>query len=648
MFDYLRKTRISAAHGINDFTMTRGSFSYDQEITDKTELSLKEAIDTADGFELIFEASDEKFRLSVEKNEELIKVSFIVPDNTKYNRFRFTFPCEKGLHYYGCGEVHSAFDLRGEKIRIFVAEHQNSERIDKKVAILESNGGKYDKVLPLGDYESYYAQPTFTTSGKWFFHADTEAFSELDFTKDGEISFTTQEPPVFWIGWGDSFEEVSEKMTALIGRQKPLPDWVYDGAIPAVQGGTEIIDKKIEKALAKGAEICGIWSQDWCGCRRTGFGYQVMWNWQWDRELYRDLDKKIGEWKAKGIRFLGYINPFIALERDLYKYASEKGYCVKDREGKDYLVTITTFPAAMIDLTNPEAWEWYKSVIKENMIGFGLGGWMADFGEYLPTDCVLFSGEDPEFLHNQWPALWAKLNREAVDEAGAGEDVLFFTRAGYTGTAEYSPMMWTGDQHVDWTVDDGITSVIPATLSLAMSGFGMTHSDVGGYTTIAMINRSKELLLRWEEMNAFSPLYRFHEGNRPTLNVQFDDDEELLDQLARMSRIHKGLKPYLKDLEKLNCEKGIPVMRPLFYHYDEKRSYEEMTEYLLGSDILVAPVLKENAKSREVWLPEDNWVHLFTKEEYLGGNFDVEAPIGKPPVFIKKNSEYYDYLMSLI
>ena len=65
----------------------------------------------------------------------------------------------------------------------------------------------------------------------------------------------------------------------------------------------------------------------------------------------------------------------------------------------------------MVYLTNPEAYEWIKSVIKKNMIDFGLDGWMADFGEYLPTDCVLFSGEDAEKVHNSWPARWAKVNR---------------------------------------------------------------------------------------------------------------------------------------------------------------------------------------------------------------------------------------------
>lgn len=645
--DGIKRIRITAASGKNHFVMERGCFTYDQESTDPEELILKDIKDTISGFELTYESGEDTYLLRAEEINGLLRLELKTPQNLKYNRFNISFPVEKGLHFYGCGETHHAFDLKGHKVRIFVAEHQNIKRTDKKMEFYgpleEPEGNLFD----FDEYESYYAQPTFTTSGKWFLHAETKRYAEFDFSKPGEVSLNFQEAPVFWTGEGDTYEEVSEKLTSLTGRQPELPDWIYDGAIPAIQGGTEIIDLKLKRAREAGAKVCGVWSQDWCGCRRTGFGYQVMWNWQWDRELYKDLDKKIIEWKKDGIRFLGYINPFLAIERELYREASERGYCVKDKEGKDYLVTITTFPAAMIDLTNPEAWEWYKDVIKENMIGLGMGGWMADFGEYLPTDCVLHSGEDPEVLHNSWPALWAKLNREAIEESGKLGEVFFFTRAGYTGTPEYSTMMWTGDQHVDWSQDDGISSVIPATLSLAMSGYGITHSDAGGYTTNDLMHRSKELLLRWEEMNVFSPLYRFHEGNRPVSNVQFDEDEELLTNFARCSVLHAGLKNYLKELEKENSDRGIPVMRPLFYHYDEEKSYTEKTEYLLGRDILVAPVLKKGAVSRRVWLPEDEWVHAFTGDEFGGGTYNVDAPIGTPPVFVRKRSDSFEYITNL-
>ena len=218
----------------------------------------------------------------------------------------------------------------------------------------------------------------------------------------------------------------------------------------------------------------------------------------------------------------------------------------------------------------------------------------------------------------------------------------------FTGTVKDSAMMWTGDQHVDWSIDDGMPSVIPATLSLAMSGFGISHSDVGGYTTIMHMRRSKELLMRWEEMNVFSPLYRFHEGNQPGNNVQFNEDKELLAHLAKCTKWHSALADYLKGLVSQTTEKGTPVMRPIFYHYDEPWAYSETTEYLLGRDILVAPVLKAGAKGRNVTLPDDTWVHLFTGEEYKKGSVYVDAEIGQPPVFVRKESSDLDFLMGII
>ena len=640
---------LQVGSGTNDFKMSRGSFKYRQHIDQKIKLDHVSS-DTSENVTTIkFQAAHSDITVIAQittLDNGITKLSFL-GDTGKFNRFWISFKSNESEHIYGCGETYSKFDLKGEKVRIFVAEHQNANRIGKKI-IKEKIFGKHpEKTLSFDKYESYYAQPTFVSSDKYFLHVDVSAYSEFDFREKDHTTLYTQETPVIYFYKAQSFEELSGKLSELLGHQRTLPSWVYKGAILAIQEGTEKIDEKIKKVEEKGGKICGIWSQDWCGCRRTGFGYQVMWNWQWDKDLYHNLDIKIKEWKQKGIRFLGYINPFIALEGELYKTASKEGFCVKAKDGSDYLVTITTFPAAMVDFTNPRAYDWYKSLIKENMIGLGMGGWMADFGEYLPLDCMLYSGEDPQILHNRWPAIWAQMNKEAIEECGISDEVFFFTRAGHTGTSSASAMMWTGDQHVDWSVDDGIASVIPATLSLAMSGYGLTHSDVGGYTTIMHMTRSKELLLRWEEMNVFSPLFRSHEGNQPSRNVQFDGDDELLGQLSRTSRLHDRLAFYIKACVEENATRSLPVMRPLFYHYDEKEAYTEKTEYLLGRDILVAPVLKEKAVSREVYLPDDTWIHLFTKKEYKGGRYEIEGKVGMPPVFVRKNAELFEKLIEV-
>lgn len=644
---------VSIGSGENQFSMSRGSFKYKQKISGKRKLTLQNQEKTEEGYLLTYvdpkgsSAKEQVHQFAVTQQGSQIRLAYVGEEKPGVNRYWLTFVTNPKEHIYGCGETYSELDLKGQNVRIWVAEHQNTGRISKKI-IKEKLLGKHpDKKLSFDKYESYYAQPTFVSSDKYYVHCDINAYSEFDFTDAGKITLYFQEPPVIITDSGQDFAEVSRKLTGLLGRQKALPDWLYDGVILGIQEGTDVVDAKIRKAKEAGVPVVGVWCQDWSGCRRTGFGYQVMWNWEWDQELYPGLDKKIAEWKDEGVRFLGYINPFIAIEKDLYAYASEHGYCVRDREGKDYLVTITTFPAAMVDFTNPEAYEWYKGLIKENMIGLGMGGWMADFGEYLPIDAVLYSGEDPAIIHNQWPAIWAKMNQEAVAECGKEGQVFFFTRAGHTGTIAHSHMMWTGDQHVDWSIDDGLPAVIPATLSLAMSGYGIAHSDVGGYTTIMHMRRSKELLLRWEEMNVFSPLFRTHEGNQPVNNVQFDDDEELLAQLAKCGRMHVALKDYLKGLVDEEISDGTPVMRPLFYHYDEAEAYTEKTEYLLGRDLLVAPVYEEGAKSRTIYLPSDGWVNIFDGREYAGGHMIVEAPIGKPPVFVRKDSKDYEALMQV-
>lgn len=644
---------VSIGSGENQFSMSRGSFKYKQKISGKRKLTLQNQEKTEEGYLLTYvdpkgsSAKEQVHQFAVTQQGSQIRLAYVGEEKPGVNRYWLTFVTNPKEHIYGCGETYSELDLKGQNVRIWVAEHQNTGRISKKI-IKEKLLGKHpDKKLSFDKYESYYAQPTFVSSDKYYVHCDINAYSEFDFTDAGKITLYFQEPPVIITDSGQDFAEVSRKLTGLLGRQKALPDWLYDGVILGIQEGTDVVDAKIKKAKEAGVPVVGVWCQDWSGCRRTGFGYQVMWNWEWDQELYPGLDKKIAEWKEEGVRFLGYINPFIAIEKDLYAYASEHGYCVQDREGKDYLVTITTFPAAMVDFTNPEAYEWYKGLIKENMIGLGMGGWMVDFGEYLPIDAVLYSGEDPAIIHNQWPAIWAKMNQEAVAECGKEGQVFFFTRAGHTGTIAHSHMMWTGDQHVDWSIDDGLPAVIPATLSLAMSGYGIAHSDVGGYTTIMHMRRSKELLLRWEEMNVFSPLFRTHEGNQPVNNVQFDDDEELLAQLAKCGRMHVALKDYLKGLVAEEISDGTPVMRPLFYHYDEAEAYTEKTEYLLGRDLLVAPVYEEGAKSRTIYLPSDGWVNIFDGKEYAGGHMIVEAPIGKPPVFVRKDSKDYEALMQV-
>lgn len=646
--ELLNKFQLSVGNGEDHFPMSRGSFKYQEKLHWKDTMEIIQTKE--ENGDCFFTLRSKKRgipgRLSICKKAHGYQISFEVSDSL-VNRFWLTFPTDSKEHIYGCGETFSEFDLKGQNVRIWVAEHQNTNRISKKIISEKLIGKHPERKKAFSKYESYYVQPTFVSSEHYYVHVDGSCYMEFDFRKSDATTLYMRKACPIEIGYGDTFTDVSYYLSESIGRQRELPDWLYDGVVLGIQEGCEVVDKKLQSAFAHNIPVSAVWCQDWSGCRRTGFGYQVMWNWVYDDSLYPKLQENIKRWKEQGVRFLGYINPFLAIEKEIYAYAKEHGYCVKDKKGEDYLVTITTFPAAMVDFTNPKAYSWYKSLIKENMIGIGMSGWMADFGEYLPPDCVLYSGANPKLIHNEWPAIWARMNREAIEECGMKDEVFFFTRAGYTGSVKDSAMMWNGDQHVDWSVDDGLPSVIPATLSLAMSGYGITHSDAGGYTTIMHMRRTKELLMRWEEMNAFSPLLRTHEGNQPVNNVQFDYDEELLNHLSRFAEIHVSLKPYLVDAVEQQITKGTPVMRPIFYHYEEEKAFTECTEYLLGRDLLVAPILEEGARERMVYLPDDRWIHVFTGKDYEGGNYLIDSPMGMPPVFVRKESQWLEKLTSI-
>jgi alpha-glucosidase len=301
-----------------------------------------------------------------------------------------------------------------------------------------------------------------------------------------------------------------------------------------------------------------------------------------------------------------------------------------------------------VDLTNPEARAWIKDVIQEELIGNGASGWMADFGDSLPYDAVLHSGADPKSYHNRYAEEWAGVNREALREARHGEDIVFFNRSGYTQSPGESTLFWLGDQLVDWDEHDGIKSAVTGLLSSGLSGYSLQHSDIGGYTAIdhplLKHHRSKELLMRWTELAAFTTVFRTHEGNRPEVNHQIYSDEETLRHFSRFAKVYAAWKPYRIELVKEASETGLPVVRHPFVHYpDDPEVLGLEYQFMVGSDLMVAPVLDPGEEIVEVYLPAGRWVHLWSGRKY--GSLDkgvyetVNAPVGEPAVFYKDSSD---------
>lgn len=557
------------------------------------------------------------------------------------NRLWLRVAAEPRERIWGGGEQFSYFDLRRRRFPLWVSEAGVGR--DKATPITfqadRRNGGGGDY------YTTYYPQPTYLSSRKYALHLDTTAYAAFDFRHEDFHEIEVWEIPrriELWVA--DRFVDLVGALSARFGRQPPLPAWALQGAIVGLKDGERSFER-LEAYRAAGAAVCGLWCEDWAGVRETSFGRRLFWDWKWNPQRFPDLRHRIEALRREGVRFLGYVNPYLCTDGTLYASAADAGYLVRraDRD-EPYLVDFGEFTCGMVDFTDPRASRWFQTeVIGRNMLDFGLSGWMADFGEYLPVDARLANGGGGMLQHNAWPALWAKVNSEAVARHGATGEALFFMRSGFTGAQGHCPMLWAGDQSVDFTRHDGLPTVICAALSSGLLGNAHHHSDIGGYTSLFGNVRTAELIQRWSEMAAFTSLMRSHEGNRPAENLQIDQDPQVLAHFARMTRVHRHLAPYLATLSREAAAVGLPVQRPLFLHFEEDAgAYESQTSYLYGADMLVAPVLEPGAARWRTYLPAGaSWRHLWSGREFPGGaDVEVEAPLGQPPVFHRQGSAH--------
>ena len=548
--------------------------------------------------------------------------------------YRFSLPAEPEEAVFGGGEQYRQVNLRGEEVVNLVSEHIKAATVIQKALLPR----RLYREKPNGQIGSYAPMPIFVTDRGRMIRFDTDS-DGISFFGQTAFRFTFDAcPEALILTRADSYEELVRGLARDIPNRQYLPDWCLEGMILGVQGGTDTVLNKAFAMLDAGAKISAVWCQDWCGENRTAMGKQVWWNREADEKLYPGLRDAIGKLRERGVRFLAYINPYLVKGSRLYNECLEKGWLITRKDGSVYHIKSTTFDAGMLDLTNPDTARFVKDVlIKQNMLDLGVSGWMADFGEYLPVDCVLHEG-DPARLHNRWPVLWAKLNREAIEEYGA-KDVMFFSRSGYPGVQSYAPILWNGDQHTDWTRDYGMPCVMPASFNLGFSGVSLVHSDIGGFFSFTKIKRDPELFIRWMEMACFSPLMRSHESLRPWANAQFDHPE-VLPFTVKLTKIHVALRPYLEMLL-AEAREGVPALRPDFWEALDYSESRDPYSYFFGDDLYVCPVLEKGLKYRQVFLPAGDWVHFWTGKDLAGGKeYRVGCSLGKIPVFYRKGSAF--------
>ncbi|MCB9476196.1 MAG: hypothetical protein H6685_04940 [Deltaproteobacteria bacterium] len=573
-----------------------------------------------------------------------IQVGTITPAETEAGNYRVDVHLEPGAvdqavelafamgaddRFWGFGEQYSFVDFRGMTVPIWVQEQGLGRAPDPA------------PILPIGKLtDSYFPMPYFMDpeAGRGFLLENSQ-YSEFDLgeTQSDEWSVEVWDTRdvSFLVLPGPKPLDVVTELTDEVGRAPSAPpDWAFEGVWLAAQGGTDEVADRVEEAQDADIPVTAVWVQDWLGLREfTPGNFGVKYHWTHDDTLYPDLDDLIDDLSGEGVRFLGYFNPFVVDGFDQWDEGVEEGYVVLDPDDDPYEFLISTFSGGLVDVFNADAGEWFQGFAETAIDDFGQKGWMADFGEWLPYDAKIATGEATA-LHNLYPQEWHRLNREVLEDRYPDGDWVMFTRSGFTGDQKYIQVMWAGDQEATWDEYDGIGTVVTAGLTSGMMGIGFFTHDIAGFSGGPS---TKELYQRWTEMGAFTPIMRTHDGLKKLENHRWDTDEETTEHFALFSRIHEALAPYFISLQEDVLTKGWPMIRhTVMVDPEWATAYDAHGQWMIGEDMIVVPVVEQGADQVTVHFPEGDWEHLLTGDTYDGRTTaTVDAPIGTPAVFVR-------------
>lgn len=551
-----------------------------------------------------------------------------------HNRMTAAFGCNAGEHFLGLGGQSFDVDHRGQTVPIWVQEDGVTKRADDDQPPLWPLQGRR--------HSTHAPMPIFVSSRGYGLLLDTVHRSIFALCSEQEDAARVEA----WEGalrlrlfYGPSPAEIVTKLTAHLGRPDLPPPFAFAPWLDAIYG-SDNVRRVATKLRDEGVPSSVIWTEDWRGGEFDLTGYTLDEDWSVDRAIYPDFEALADDLHRLGFKFLTYNNTFISEGVDIWDEATTSGYTIQTSTGAPYLFQNAKFDdASLLDLSNPAAWDWAKEIYKAGL-RLGADGYMADFAEWLPTDCVMHDADAVAF-HNQYPVEFQRLTKEVFDELYAQDGVerLFFVRSAYLGSQPLVSVFWAGDQQTDFSIGDGLPSVIPMGIGLGVTGFPYYGHDIAGYMSALTEPASRDLWYRWVSLGALSPVMRTHHGKSAAENWSWESDPDSTAHFARWADLHIRLFPYLYGLAAQGADSGLPMMRGLALEYpDWEPAWTITDQFLLGDRILVAPVVEAGATSRTLELPGGTWYPLLGGDALtIGAGGDavtVDAPLEECPAFV--------------
>lgn len=494
----------------------------------------------------------------------------------------------------------------------------------------------------------YKSIPFFISSYKYgvFFDNTYKSVFRFGTASDDYYSFETPGGEmIYYFIHGNDYKQIIEQYIQLTGKPIMPPEWALGFSQSRGMYTYEKQAREIAAEFRKRKIPCDIIYQD--------IGWtEGLQDFQWRKDRYANPRAMLQYLDSLGFKMIVSQDPVISqATTKQWHEADSLGYLVKDsRTGKSYDMP---WPwggnCGVVDFTNPAVADWWGEY-QQKPIADGVRGFWTDMGEPAWTNeeaterLVMkhFSGMHAE-IHNVYGLTWDKVVKEQFEKRNPGKRVFQMTRAAYAGLQRYT-FGWSGDSGSGEDVLDGwnrLANQIPMGLSAGMGGIPFWTTDISGYCgDIKDHAAMAELYTRWMQFGVFNPLSRaHHEGDNAVEPWMFGEEAE---KNARAAiELKYRLFPFIYTYAREAHDKGWPLMRALLLEYpNDPETFYVNDQFLLGKELLVAPVVKKGATSRRVYLPEGEWIDFNDGKTVYDGEqqVSVKTSLNHIPMFVKKGS----------
>lgn len=457
----------------------------------------------------------------------------------------------------------------------------------------------------------------------------------------------------YWITVGNTPAMIEEQYSAVTGRPPMMPEYGLGFWQCKLRYHNQEQVLEVAREYHRLQIPVNVFVIDYYHWPRCG-------DFRFDEHLFPDPQSMVDELRSYGMEVMVSVWPQVDWRSENFEEMYRQGFLVQTDHGLNVQMSFQG-NNVFFDATNPKAREYVWQKCRENYGKYGIKLFWLDeaepeFSTYDYDNYRYYAGSVLQ-QGNLYPKEFARGFYEGQLEDGQ-KDVLNLVRCAWAGSQRFGALIWSGDIHS--TYQDFRNQMV-AGLQMGLSGIPWWTTDIGGFHGGNIHDKDfQELLIRWFQFGAFCPVMRLH-GNRlprePLYKVNGEETEgtgaaneiwsygeENYAIMKKFIVLREAMRDYTRELMEQAHKTGSPVMRTMFYEFPEdKETWDLNTQYMYGSDLLVAPIVEAHTTSRQVYLPHGaNWTNACTGEAFKGGQWlEVLAPIDTLPVFLRDQKQGY-------